>query len=137
MSKEKKINSAFILPEMELIINTWGNPDRSPKSYIFPFLHDGLSPEDERKIVKNTTSLINKKMRKIGEALGYGSISTYTARHSYATVLKRSGTNIAYISETLGHSDIKVTENYLANFEDETHKRNARILTNFDTDENS
>ena len=40
-----------------------------------------------------------KKKKKIGN------ITTYTARHSYATVLKRSGVNISYISESLGHTD--------------------------------
>jgi site-specific recombinase XerD len=58
-------------------------------------------------------------------------LSTYTARHSYATVLKRSGANIAYISESLGHNDIKTTENYLAYFEKEERIKNASFLTNF------
>jgi site-specific recombinase XerD len=58
-------------------------------------------------------------------------LSTYTARHSYATVLKRSGANIAYISESLWHNDIKTTENYLASFEKEERIKNASFLTNF------
>ena len=59
-------------------------------------------------------------------------ISTYTVRHSYATVLKRSGANIAYISESLGHSELKTTQNYLASFEHEERGKNAKLLTNFD-----
>ena len=70
-------------------------------------------------------------MKKIGEKLGISGISTYTARHSYATVLKRSGANIAYISESLGHADLKTTENYLASFEREEREKNAKMLTNF------
>ena len=64
-------------------------------------------------------------------ALGIGNISTYTARHSFATVLKRAGANIAYISESLGHQDLKTTENYLASFEREERQRNAELLTQF------
>jgi integrase len=56
---------------------------------------------------------------------------TYVARHSYATVLKRSGANISYISESLGHSNLKTTENYLASFEKEERIKNAAFLTNF------
>lgn len=67
-------------------------------------------------------------MGRIGKELGFGSISTYTARHSYATVLKRSGANIAYISESLGHSDLKTTENYLASFEKEERQKNAALV---------
>jgi site-specific recombinase XerD len=54
-----------------------------------------------------------------------------TARHSYATVLKRSEANIAYISESLGRNDIKTTENDLASFEKEERAKNASFLTNF------
>jgi hypothetical protein len=47
------------------------------------------------------------------------------------TVLKRSEANIAYISESLGHNDLKTTENYLASFEKEERIKNASFLTNF------
>ena len=72
------------------------------------------------------TRAINKRMATIGAALGIGDISTYTARHSFATVLKRAGANIAYISESLGP-----TENYLSSFEREERVKNAELLTKF------
>lgn len=46
-------------------------------------------------------------------------IISHTARHSYATILKNSGVNIALISETLGHSDLATTQIYLDGFENE------------------
>ncbi|MCC8087724.1 MAG: tyrosine-type recombinase/integrase [Rikenellaceae bacterium] len=70
-------------------------------------------------------------MKKIGENLGIGNISTYTARHSFATVLKRSGVNISYISESLSHNNIKTTENYLSSFEKDERIKNAQLLTDF------
>ena len=69
-------------------------------------------------------------MADVAEALGINHISTYTARHSFATVLKRAGANIAYISESLGHKDLKTTENYLASFEKEERQKNAELLIN-------
>jgi len=122
---------APILPEMEDIIRRWGNPERSHDNYIFPYLSHGLSPMDEKRIVQNVVRLVNKKMALISKALNYDTISTYTARHSYATVLKRSGASIAFISESLGHSDIRTTENYLASFEKEERAKNAALLTKF------
>lgn len=83
-------------------------------------------------VVKEVIRRCNKKLKVISSALGLPHISTYTARHSYATVLKRSGANIAYISESLGHNDLKTTENYLASFEREEREKNAKLLTNFD-----
>lgn len=130
-SARKKEITAELTKEMKDIIKKWGNPDKRPNNYIFPFLTDGLTPMRERSIVQNNTSLINKKMKAIGKALGYGNISTYWARHSYATVLKRSGANIAFISESLGHTDLKTTENYLASFEREYRIETSKMLTKF------
>lgn len=84
-----------------------------------------------KKRARDVISNCTRRLRKIGKAIGIEGLSTYTAQHSYATVLKRSGANIAYISESLGHNDLKTTENYLASFEKEERVKNARILTNF------
>ena len=57
-------------------------------------------------------------LNEIGESLGIElKITTYVARHSYATVLKRAGVSTAIISESLGHSSEKVTQIYLDCFE--------------------
>ena len=131
-SKVKRQVRAVITPEMQRIMERWGNEKTSQDTLIFPFLSGNESAADERRIIKNVTHLINDNIQKIGKKLGIGSISTYTARHSFATVLKRSGANIAYISESLGHNDIKTTENYLDQFETEERHKNAMALTNFD-----
>jgi len=55
-------------------------------------------------------------------------LTTYSARHSYATHLMRADAPIAYISETMGHSSIPTTEIYLSSFTDETVKSNAGLL---------
>ncbi len=127
----KKEIAAILLPELQQIINKWGDPDQKQDNYVFPFLHDRLTPTEEKQTIQNVTRMINERMQKIGKALGYGGISTYTARHSFATVLKRSGANIAFISESLGHSDLKTTENYLDSFEKEERLKNAALLTKF------
>lgn len=44
---------------------------------------------------------------------------TYVGRHSFASVLKKSGVNIALISEALGHSDLATTQIYLDSFDNE------------------
>ena len=70
----------------------------------------------ERKRKANKAA--NKALHKIGEKLGIPiDLTTYVARHSYATVLKRSGVSTAIISESLGHSSEKVTQIYLDSFE--------------------
>jgi len=116
---------------MKNIMVKWGNEPK-PEHYIFPFLKGGEDPVQMKQKVNDITRRINRKMKRIGQDLGYGKISTYTARHSFATVLKRSGANISFISESLGHADLKTTENYLDSFETETRKQNSALLTQFE-----
>ena len=46
-------------------------------------------------------------------------LNIHVARHSFATVLKKSGVNIGIISQALGHQDIKTTQIYLSKFDNE------------------
>ena len=127
MRKEIRV---IVTDRMQSIIDRWGNVP-APDHFIFPILE---GREDALTLKHKTQYLIraiNKRMSSIGTALSIGKISTYTARHSFATVLKRAGANIAYISESLGHSDLKTTENYLASFEREERQKNAELLTWF------
>ena len=63
---------------------------------------------------------MNEVLRILGKRLGIeANITTYVARHSFASVLKKSGVNIALISEALGHSDLATTQIYLDSFDDE------------------
>ena len=129
-TKTRKEIQVVVTERMQAIIDRWGNPFR-PDNFIFPIL-DGQEDAMRRKMkTLYITRAINKRMKEVGEQLGIGNISTYTARHSFATVLKRAGTNIAYISESLGHQDLRTTENYLASFEREERIKNAELLTKF------
>lgn len=121
---------AVVTPEMQTIIDRWGNSPFS-ENYIFPILKGNEDAVTAKKKTQYTTRAINKRMAAIGQQLGISHISTYTARHSYATVLKRSGANIAYISESLGHNSLQTTETYLASFEKEERRKNAALLTQF------
>ena len=130
-TKTRKEIRAVISEPMQAIIDRWGNRDRQPDSFIFPVLSGTETALEQKHKTQYLTRAINRRMATIGKALGIERISTYTARHSFATVLKREGANIAYISESLGHQDLKTTENYLASFEREEREKNAELLTKF------
>lgn len=121
---------ATITPEMQTIMDKWGNPP-SPDSFIFPLINHTNDPIQHAKEVKDLIKKINKRTKQIGEELGIRRITTYTARHSFATVLKRSGANMSFISESLGHSDLKTTESYLDSFEKDERAKNANLLTQY------
>ncbi|MBW7466013.1 integrase [Pontibacter aydingkolensis] len=129
--KQKNI-TVSLLREAEEIIQKWGNKPPIPESYIFPILTPGLTPEQELAKVKQATKTINKYMQRITKALKLEKdVTTYTARHSFSTVLKRSGAPTALISESLGHSSEKTTQHYLDSFEDETKRQYLKNLTAF------
>lgn len=88
--------------------------------YIFPILDDSVhtTAEQQFRRIKKITYVANKNLKKIGDAIGLQiPLTTYVSRHSFATILKRSGVNVAIISEALGHSDLKTTQIYLDTFE--------------------
>lgn len=69
-----------------------------------------------RKALRN----FNKELAKLAALLLPGvKISSYTARHTWATLAFYQGIAIGIISKALGHSSVKVTETYLKPFEDE------------------
>lgn len=132
-SKSNQKFITIILNDKALeIIEKWGTI-KNLNSYVFPILEDNPTPQRERELVQHFTKFINKYMKRIGKELGFEKpLTTYVARHSFSTVLKRGGVSIEYISEALGHSSLKTTESYLDSFEDSKKREYANLLTKFD-----
>ncbi len=59
-------------------------------------------------------------------------ISTYWARHSFATLSVRKGASMEFIQESLGHKDMATMQAYFAGFDDDTKKEFAKGLMDFD-----
>lgn len=130
-SNQKLIN-IFLNDKAFEIIEKWGS-NRDANSYIFSILEENITSQRERELVQHFTKLINKYMKRIGKELGFEKpLTTYVARHSFSTVLKRGGAPIEYIAEALGHSSLKTTESYLDSFEDDVKKQYSNLLTKFD-----
>jgi len=122
----------MLLPEIRAIIDKWGVMPKEPETYVFGIISETDSPQAVLAKIKQATKTINKYMKRIGESLGFDLVlTTYSARHSFATVLKRSGAPIEFISESLGHKDLRTTENYLDSFEDEVKESFQKKLLDF------
>lgn len=128
--KDSKPISVALKAETMEIVQKWGQPSLDKEAFIFPHLQKGMSAETERATYKQLTKTINKYMKQIASELGLNKeVTTYFARHSFATVLKRSGAKIEMISELLGHSSVDVTESYLDSFEKEQIHEQTNALT--------
>jgi integrase/recombinase XerD len=129
---EPVIISTFINDDMKRIMNKWGNEDKSPSNYIFPILISGITAIRQDELKRNFISFINNNMAKISEKAGIGKIvKTMEARHSASTIMKNAGVSPHYIKESLGHTSLKTTENYLAGFENDQRKEFAKVLEEF------
>lgn len=118
--------------EVKAIVKKWGNSHKDGNTYIFPVLDKGATPVRERELIQQQTKVINANMKIIAEILKItNDVTTYAARHSFATVLQRSGVSTEFISEALGHSNVRTTQNYLAGFEDESKRETIKALTAF------
>ena len=72
---------------------------------------------------------VNACLKTLGNELELNKkLTTYVARHSYATTLKRAGVNTSVISEALGHSSERVTQIYLDSFENTQMKAAMKNL---------
>jgi len=121
-----------ITHDIQRILDKWGNTDKSPNNYVFSLLYEGLTMKEEKYKIGWRVRKFNVHMGKIAKKVGIEKhITTYTARHSFATILKRSGISTEFISESLGHKDVKMTETYLDSFENEQKKEIAKHLTSF------
>ena len=59
-------------------------------------------------------------MKEVGKALDIPiDLTTYVARHSQATVMKKAGVSTSIIRELMGHSSERVTQIYLDSFDNE------------------
>jgi len=96
------------------IIEKWGNKDRNPENYIFPFVNAEVTEEGKEKARKQFIRLTNQYLRRICSKVGIQKeVTTYVARHTFAFIVVDKGHSIEALRELLGHSDIKTTQNYI------------------------
>lgn len=127
----------YVTAEMHEIIEKRGNQRKSDDEHIFPILEPGIPAIRKEELIHQFIKNTNKWTKRIAEKLAIPfKVTTYTARHSFSTVLKRSGATTEFISEALGHTDVKTTESYLDSFENDMKKQFASHLSIFKKDAN-
>ncbi len=114
------------------VIEKYGNADKSPDNYVFQIIDPTASPEKRHRQIGNFIRYINQHLAKYTKSLGINEkISTYWARHSFATNAIRNGGSMELVSELLAHKNLKTTIGYFAGFENETKRDLINKLTEF------
>jgi len=124
--------TAFLNDFTSGIIEKYGNENKEPENLVFAILGKGLTPHQQQTKIKNFTGYINQHLKKLCKANGLPEkISSYWARHSFATNAVRNGATMEFIQESFGHGNLKTTQNYFAGFDSETKKEFAQTLMDF------
>lgn len=115
-------------PEAMKLIRQLQNPDTA-SPYLFPLIqHPG---QDEYRQYQHALRTFNYRLRKIANRLGGGvCLSSYTARHSWATIANYRDYQAELICNAMGHSSVKVTETYFKRHSDERiHEMNRNMIS--------
>lgn len=105
--------------------------DKTDSEYLFPLLHGGLFMEEHHHRYQETLRHFNRELARLMKQLLPGvSVSSYTARHTWATLAYHNGVPVGLISQSLGHSSIRVTMTYLKPFDAEVIDRiNRQVIS--------
>lgn len=132
-SKTSKTVKAVVTPMMESIMERRGNGLCGPRDRtIFKHASGKESAFETARLVRVAIISCNKALGHIADELGIPHFTTYSARHSFATILKKNGVDIHFISESLGHTSIRMTENYLAGIDKDERMKTMHVLTEFE-----
>ena len=96
--------------------------------YLLPVIKDMNA--DARRQYKNAAHLVNDKLKKLGVRLGLDiPLTSYVARHGWASIARSRNIPLATISEAMGHDSEKTTRIYLASLDTSSvDKANSQIL---------
>jgi site-specific recombinase XerD len=129
-SVEKTVITIYLTDFTKSIIEKFGNKKKN--GFVFDIIHEREDHLTQYKKIKNFTRYINDHIQRVAKRVELPiDLSTYWARHSFATNSVRKGASIEFISEALNHSDLSVTKNYFAGFEDEAKKEFANTIMDF------
>lgn len=108
--------SVTLTPEAMMLLQKYMNRDRmSP--YLFPILRSREGSKEAYREYQLALRNFNYRLELLGKILGLQNrLSSYTARHTWATTAYYCEIHPGIISEAMGHSSITITETYLKPF---------------------
>lgn len=107
--------------------------DRNQDSpYLFPILQSEEGSEAAYREYQSALRCFNRRLTALRQSIGMKSaLSTYAARHTWATMAYYCEIHPGIISEAMGHSSITVTETYLKPFNNRKIDEANRIVISF------
>ncbi len=124
-SKTEQPLKVKVIPQMQAIINKYKS-DNAP--YLLPLIKNKGCQEDKE--YDASIRRINNNLKKIAKLADISiPLSTYVARHSWASIGKTKNLPIAVISDSLGHDSLSTTEIYLKSIDQDAIDAANELVT--------
>ncbi|MCB9334312.1 MAG: site-specific integrase [Lewinellaceae bacterium] len=116
--KTGRLHSVPISPPLQALLDKY-MAGKGKEDFILNVIKS-TDPKRQVANVRDELRRFNRSLKEIGVACGIEApLTSYVARHSYATIAKYKGVPTAVISEALGHKTEDVTQVYLDSFDKE------------------
>lgn len=112
-----KVFSIKITPSLKEILLHYNDGKIQKDDYVFPILSKDLREDQIHETIKNKRKRQNNYLKRVAIQLDFPKVTIYSARHTYANILKRSGAPSNVIQDSLGHTTEAMTQAYLNSFE--------------------
>lgn len=121
-----------LTPEACALIRALQAGATRPSPYLLPILTQPEGTEVAYREYQCALRRFNRRLKQLGEyRLGLTGLSSYQARHTWATAAYHCEVHPGIISEAMGHSSIGITEIYLKPFRDQRIDRANRQVIDF------
>lgn len=113
-------------PCMEEIMGRYSRHTAS--DYVFPIL-TGIAVDSTDAAYNAKLSQYNRCLRMLAHRAGVNALTSYTARHSWASIAYKCNVDLPVISKALGHTDTKTTLTYIREIDDtRLRQANSQII---------
>ena len=121
--------SVTLTPEAMKLLNAFRNTDPG-SPYLLSLLNSPEGTTQAYREYQLALRSFNRQLMLLRDMMGIGSnLSSYTARHTWATMAYHCEVHPGIISEAMGHSSITVTETYLKPFRNKKiDEANERVI---------
>ena len=118
--KTKKRVAVPLVPQARAVLARYHPPDPDPDALVFPLLQnaDLSDPKRRRSAIGSGTARMNAALKDVAKLAEIGkNLTTHVARHSFADLARIQGWSLYDIARAMRHSNVRVTERYLAGFD--------------------
>jgi len=129
VSRNQQVIQVAIEPSLQELLDKWANKDSNNSKYIFPFIDDTMSEDRRKRVVDQFIQNTNKRLDIIGKDLGLPmKLTTYVARHSFASRIALSYSNPFIVKELLGHASVHQSETYISTLDTSVSRMAAKLV---------